>query len=73
MDVVYKQTGGMAPRRSEEWTNGMDEQPKIKRRGIRRNVWVNAAVVLLLLSGALLGITQACILLTIYALVIAPA
>ncbi|MDQ6604842.1 MAG: hypothetical protein M3176_03015 [Chloroflexota bacterium] len=50
----------------------MDVQPNIKRRGIRRNVWINAAVVLLLLVGALSGITQAFILLAIYALVIAP-
>lgn len=44
-----------------------------RRRGIRRNVWINAAVVLLLLGAALLGITQAFILLAIYSLVIMPA
>jgi len=35
-------------------------------------VWVNAAVILLLLVGVLLGITQAFILLAVYALLIAP-
>jgi hypothetical protein len=43
------------------------------RRSIRRNVWVNAGVVLLLLFAALLGVTQALILLTVYALVIVPS
>jgi hypothetical protein len=43
------------------------------RRGIRRNLWVNAGVVLLLLFATLLGVTQALILLTIYALVIVPS
>lgn len=51
----------------------MDEQPRSKRRGFRRNVWVNATVLLLLLAGVLLGITQAFILLAVYTLVIAPA
>lgn len=51
----------------------MEEMTKIKRRGLRRNVWVNSAVVLLLLGGALLGITQMFILLAVYTLVIAPA
>lgn len=59
--------------RTEEWTDTMDEQPPSKRRSIRRNVWMNAAVLLLLLVGVLLGITQAFILLAVYALVIAPA
>ncbi len=70
MDVVYRQMVGTAP---VEWTDDMDEQPTNKRRSIRRNVWVNAVVLLLLLSGALLGITQMFILLAVYALVIAPA
>lgn len=51
----------------------MDETTKTKRRSLRRNVWVNSAVVLLLLGGALLGITQMFILLAVFALVIAPA
>lgn len=51
----------------------MDEMTTTHRRGIRRNVWVNSLVVLLLLTGALLGITQMFILLAVYALVIAPA
>jgi hypothetical protein len=51
----------------------MGERPTSKRHNIRRNVWVNAAVLLLLLAGALLGVTQAFILLAVYALVIAPA
>ncbi len=40
------------------------------RRGIRRNLWVNAGVLLLLLVATLLGVTQALIILTVYALVI---
>lgn len=51
----------------------MDEPTTTHRPGIRRNVWVNAVVVSILLGGALLGITQMFILLAIYALVIAPA
>jgi hypothetical protein len=43
------------------------------RRGIRRNLWVNAGVLLLLLFATLLGVTQALILLTVYALVILPS
>jgi hypothetical protein len=43
------------------------------RRGIRRNLWVNASIVLLLLFATLLGVTQALILLTVYALVIVPS
>lgn len=58
--------------RTEEWIEAMVEQPTSKRRSIRRNVWVNAAVLLLLLVGALLGVTQAFILLAVYAVVIAP-
>lgn len=73
MDVVYRQESGTVPERTGEWTSVMDEQPRSKRRGIRRNVWVNAAVLLLLLTCVLLGITQAFILLAVYALVIAPA
>jgi hypothetical protein len=42
-------------------------------RGIRRNLWVNAGVLLILLIATLLGVTQALILLTIYALVILPS
>jgi hypothetical protein len=53
--------------------DAMDEPTTTHRRGIRRNVWVNTAVVLVLLGGALLGITQMFILLAVYALVIAPA
>ena len=49
------------------------EATTTKRRTIRRNAWINAAVVLLLLCGALLGVTQAFTLLAIYALIIAPA
>jgi hypothetical protein len=56
-----------------ERTGEMDEQPRSKRRGFRRNVWVNTTVLLLLLAGVLLGITQAFILLAVYTLVIAPA
>jgi hypothetical protein len=51
----------------------MDETSNRHRRSIRRNVWVNTAVVFVLLGGALLGITQVFILLAVYALVIAPA
>jgi hypothetical protein len=51
----------------------MDESMNTPRRSIRRNVWVNTAIVLVLLGGALLGITQMFILLAVYALVIAPA
>lgn len=51
----------------------MGDQRTSKHRGIRRNVWVNVTVLLLLLAGVLLGITQAFILLAIYTLVIAPA
>lgn len=73
MDVVQRRMVGMTRHYTEGWTNVMAEQPKKKRRGIRRNVWVNAAVLLLLLVGGMLGIMQAFILLAIYALVIAPA
>ena len=73
MDVVYKQMVGAMAERAEEWTNAMDEQSTSKRRSIRRTVWVNAAVLLLLLVGVLLGVTLAFILLAVYALVIAPA
>ncbi len=51
----------------------MNEPIDGHRHGIRRNVWVNTAVILVLLGGALLGITQMFILLAVYALVIAPA
>lgn len=51
----------------------MDGNNPIKRRSIRRNVWVNACVILLLLIGSAFGITQAFILLAVYALVILPA
>lgn len=51
----------------------MDETTTPQRRGIRRNIWVNAIVVLFLLAGALFGITQMFILLAVYTLVIAPA
>ncbi len=50
----------------------MDEMTKPDRHGIRRNVWVNTLVILVLLGGALLGVTQMFILLAIYALIIAP-
>lgn len=53
--------------------NTMDGTTTRQRRSIRRNALVNAIVVLFLLGGALLGITQMFILLAIYALVIAPA
>ncbi len=43
-----------------------------KRRSIRRNVWINTAVVLLLLGAVLFGITQAFILLAVYVLLIMP-
>ena len=59
--------------RTGEWTSMMDEQLRSKHRGMRRNVWVNATVLLLLLACVLLGITQAFILLAVYTLVIAPA
>jgi hypothetical protein len=61
---VYLRSG------SGETMNGKTTQA---RRGIRRNLWVNAGVVLLLLFATLLGVTQALILLTIYALVIVPS
>ena len=51
----------------------MDDTTTRQRRSIRRAAWVNVIVVLFLLGGALLGITQMFILLAIYALVIAPA
>jgi hypothetical protein len=60
-------------RAHREWREVMDEPTGTHRRSIRRNVWVNTAVVLVLLGGALLGITQMFILLAVYALVIAPA
>jgi len=63
---------GTAPERIGKWTDIMNEHPKSERHSIRRNVWVNAAVILLLLIGVLLGITQAFILLAVYALLIAP-
>ncbi len=53
--------------------NVMDERSKSERHSIRRNVWVNTAVVLLLLVGVVLGITQAFILLAVYTLIIVPA
>ena len=56
----------------EERMGTMDERTDTQRRGIRRNAWVNTAVLLILLGGALLGITQMFIFLAIYALVIAP-
>lgn len=59
--------------RTEEWAITMDEHPTNQRRSVRRNVWVNAAILLLLLAGGLLGVTQAFILLAVYAVVIAPA
>ena len=43
------------------------------RRGIRRNLWVNAGILLVLLIATLLGVTQALILLTVYALIILPS
>jgi len=64
---------GAALERSKEWKNVMEEQSKSERRGIRRNVWVNNAAVLLLLVGVVLGITQAFILLAVYTLIIVPA
>jgi len=64
---------GAALERSKEWKNVMEEQSKSERRGIRRNVWVNTAAVLLLLVGVVLGITQAFILLAVYTLIIVPA
>lgn len=51
----------------------MEEPTITNNRGIRRNVWVNATVISLLLIGALLGITQMFIVLVVYSLVIAPA
>jgi hypothetical protein len=52
--------------------DAMDETTNTHPRSIRRNVWVNTVVVLFLLGGALLGITQMFILLAVYAFVIAP-
>lgn len=72
-DVVYYEGFGTVTARIEEWTDAMDEHPTNQRHSIRRNVWMNAAVLLLLLAGGLLGITQAFILLAVYAVVIAPA
>ncbi len=72
MDMVYGQATGTT-RRALRSGQTMDGPRHNKRRGIRRNVWVNAFVVLFLLMGVLLGITQAFILLAVYALVIAPA
>jgi hypothetical protein len=51
----------------------MNDKMTRTRRGIRRNVWVNAGVLLFLLLATLLGVTQALILLTVYALVILPS
>lgn len=39
----------------------------------RRKIWVNAAVLLLLLVGVVLGITQLFVVLVVYCLVIVPA
>lgn len=50
----------------------MDELTITNDRSIHRKVWINAAVILLLLIGGLLGITQLFILLVVYSLVIAP-
>jgi hypothetical protein len=50
----------------------MEEPTITKHRSIRPNVGLNAVVILLLLIGALLGITQLFILLVVYSLVIAP-
>ncbi len=50
----------------------MEEMAISKHRSVRRNVWVNATVILLLLVGVLLGITQLFIVLVVYSLVIAP-
>lgn len=44
-----------------------------KRRTLRRTLWFNIGVIMLLLIGAALGITQAFILLAIFALVILPS
>ena len=50
----------------------MDELTTTTHRSIRRKMWVNAAVLLLLLVGVLLGITQLFIVLMVYSLLIAP-
>jgi hypothetical protein len=39
----------------------------------RRKVWVNATILLFLLAGVLLGITQLFVVLVVYCLVIVPA
>jgi hypothetical protein len=51
----------------------MEELTMTTPRSNRRKVWVNAAVLLLLLAGVLLGITQLFVVLVIYCLVIVPA
>jgi hypothetical protein len=51
----------------------MDGKATRARRGMRRNLWVNAGVLLLLFLATLLGVTQALILLTVYALIILPS
>jgi hypothetical protein len=45
-------------RRTAREENAMDELTTTTHRSIRPKVWVNAAVLLLLLVGVLLGITQ---------------
>ncbi len=52
--------------------NTMDELTTTTHRSVRRKVWVNAAVLLLLLVGVLLGVTQLFIVLVVYSLLIAP-
>lgn len=52
----------------------MNGETTTARRGSkRRNFWINAAVMTLLLLVALFGVTQALILLAVYALVVLPA
>jgi len=58
---------------TEEWRDVMSRMIDNKRRTLQRTLWFNIGVIMLLLIGAALGITQAFILLAIFALVILPS
>ncbi len=49
------------------------EKSQTRRDNKRRNFWINAAVLTALLLVALFGVTQALIILAVYALVVIPA
>jgi hypothetical protein len=50
----------------------MDELTTTNHRSSNWRMWVNAAVILFLLAGVLLGITQLFIVLLVYSIVVAP-